>query len=97
MANSVPKNQTNCCEKINQTGTKIDMLLRQLEPNISFTERSLDAAAQASGCDEQKNRDERTIVWEADGNRENENEEGGIGELANEKKLQLALWRHGSN
>ena len=95
MANSVPKNETNRCEKINQAGPKIDMLLRQRESNISFMKRSLDASAQASGGDEQKNRDERSIVWEADGNRENKHEEDGIGELANEEKLQLALWRHG--
>jgi len=70
------------------------MLLRQRESNISFTKRSLDASAQASGGDKQKNRDERTIVWEADGNCENKHEEEGIGELANEEKLQLALWCH---
>jgi len=94
MANSVPKNETNRRETITSAGPKIDMLLRQRESNISFTKRSLDASAQASGGDKQKNRDERTIVWEADGNRENEHEEEGIGELANEEKLQLALWCH---
>ena len=97
MTNGVPKNQTNHCEKINQTGTKIDMFLRQREANIRFTKRSFDATAQASGGDEQKNRDERTIVWETDGNRANKHDEDGIGELANQEKFQLALWRHRSN
>jgi len=97
MANIVPKHDNNRCEKINQAGPKIDMFLRQRESNISFTKRSLDASAQASGGDEQKNRDEHTIVWEADGNRENKHQEDGIGELANEEKLQLVLWRDGSN
>ena len=91
MANGVPKNQSNCREEIDQPGTEIDMLLRQREPNISFTKRLLDAAAQSPSGDEEKNRNERTIVWEADVNRENKHEKDGIGELTNEEKLQLAL------
>ena len=73
------------------------MFLRQRESNVSFTKPSLDAAAQAAGRNEQKNRDQHTIIWQADGNRENKHEKDDVGELTNEKKPELALRRHGPN
>ena len=97
MANSVPQDQSDDGEEVNKARTKVDMLLLECESNVCLAKRLVEGFAQSSRGDEQNDCNQRAVVSEADDEGEHKHEDDDQNELTNQEKLQLAMWRHGSN
>ena len=94
---SIPNNNADDGEEINEACSEIDMLLCARESHVRFAQGLLHGSAEPTNSDKQSDGNEGPNIRENYRYSHDCENNGGVNKLTNKKKPQLVLRRHGSN